>query len=91
MSADKVKIFLEKVIQNGHLYNRFCSYKKSLLKIFCYFQNLLLLSSAVSSELDETVIRRLPLDKNLKFRIRLAVQNYKRVMSQRAAATTSEF
>ena len=41
-------------------------------------------------DLDENVLSRLPLDKNLKFRVRLAVQNNKRVMSQRAAATTWE-
>ena len=41
-------------------------------------------------DLDKNVLRRLPLDKNLKFRVRLAVQNYKRNMSQRAAGKTSE-
>ena len=40
-------------------------------------------------DLDDTIIRRLLIDKNLKFRARLAVQNYTRIMSQRAAASSS--
>ena len=33
-SAEKVKLFFDKVIQNGHLYNRFCAYQKKINKKF---------------------------------------------------------